>query len=846
MASFPVPSRHLCWRLWNSERLAPLRFYGGYFRWPLLLVVLAVAGDKLIFYGGMPLAAWARGEWDYAQAERAFAGGRDEAALVAIRQALLETRGEARFWRLAARISGRLDSPEAAYCWRQADRLDPGSTDTELSMAEAALKEGALELTDSALREVPPSARSGARYELDAGQLAQEEVRPERARYWFEQVEASRADDARTIFALAAWHGGLDAAVDQARARALFQELAARPAERLAAWRGLVVLDLRRRDFAAARADGRALIATPGAVFADRVALLDALIPGHDVDSQLAALLRTSSPGDAAQVLDWMTAHGRAEQALAWMDGREKSWRDDPTSGAVCARCLAALGDWVRLRDELRDCTWPGREPARLMWLARASLELGNGSDALSAWHRAIAACVTPADFAELARAADAFPEPDNREAEKAEAWTALINRFPELEWPWRALLADDLRRGDLVAAQKVSERLAALEPGEASVAANADLISLLRDGVTARTAADLLRLEQADPENPDVATATAYSLYLQGRFDDALAALGALDPAELRAPERAAVLGQLLAAAGPSDRAQAALDLAAAQPNLLAAQRASIERAVDLVAYRRAMTDLLHGADAATCARARDFFGERAPSGKAVFLVGQSVALGADRSRAAECLARLEPSTLNRAELLLYEGAVLHLAGQTVAAEPLLELAPGLHPDTPGVRWHRAVETWWTLVEHGAFDPSVAAGLLAAYRGLEMEEPGAAFWRSDQGRELTLCRAALRGGVPPAAVQERLEALARRVPPTPDLEAEIGYALFLQGRIEAARQRLEVLSAAERARHEPAFYYAAILRACAAMKKHDGDVALRAGVESLQVQIPAADGVPW
>jgi hypothetical protein len=832
MASFPVPSRHLCWRLWNSERLAPLRFYGGYFRWPLLLVVLAVAGDKLTFYGGMPLAAWARGEWDYAQAERAFAGGRDEAALVAIRQALLETRGEARFWRLAARISERLDSPEAAYCWREADRLDPGSTDTELNLAEAALKEGALELTDSALREVPPATRSGSRYELDAGQLAQAQDRPERARYWFEQVEASHADDARTLFALAAWHGGLDAAAEQARARALFQELARRPADWLAAFRALVALDLQRCDFAAARADDRALLGTPGAAFADRVALLDASIPGRDLDSQLAALLGTSSRGDAAQVLDWMTTHGRAEQALAWMDGREKSRRDDSAIGAARARCLATLGDWVRLRDDLRDCAWPGRESARMMWLARTSLELGNGSDALSAWHRAIAACVTSADFTELAQAADAFPDPDNREAEKAEMWTALANRFPDMEWPLRALLADDLRRGDLVAAQTISERLAALEPGDASVAANADLIGLLRDGVTARTAVDLQRLEQADPENPDVATAAAYSLYLQGRFDDALAALGALDEAELCAPERAAVLGQLLAAAGPVDRAQAALDLAAAQPNFLAAQRAAIERAGDLVAYRRAMSDLLHGADAATCARARDFFAERAPSGKAVFLVGQSVELGSDHAQAAECLARLEPSTLNQAELLLYEGAVLHLAGQTVAAGPLLELAPGLAPETPDVRWHRVVETWWTLVQHGPFDPSVAAGLLAAYRGLESEEPAATFWRGDEGRELELCRTALRGGAPPAAVQERLEALARRGPPTPELEAEIGYALFLQGRIEAGRQRLEVLSGGERARPEAAFYYAEILRACAAMKKRDGDAALRAGVE--------------
>jgi hypothetical protein len=344
MAFSPVSSRFpRCRRLWNSERLAPLRFYGRYFRLPLLLAVLALTGDKLLFYGGIPLAAEARGEWDYLRAERALAGGRDQEALIAIRQALLETRGEARFWRLAARISGRLNSPEEAYCWSQADRLDPGSIDTELALAEAALKQDQPELATSALREITPDAQHGARYELAAGQLAQAQDHSERARYWFMQVEAGRARDARTLFVLAGWHGALGSASDQARARMLLLELAARPAQRLEALRALVGLDLRRRDSVTARSDGRTLLATPGATFADRLAQLDAAASVDEVDSQLAALLRAASRDDAAQALDWMAAHDRAKSALNWMEHQNKSWRDDPVIGPARARCLAAL-----------------------------------------------------------------------------------------------------------------------------------------------------------------------------------------------------------------------------------------------------------------------------------------------------------------------------------------------------------------------------------------------------------------------------------------------------------------------------------------------------------------------
>ena len=236
------------------------------------------------------------------------------------------------------------------------------------------------------------------------------------------------------------------------------------------------------------------------------------------------------------------------------------------------------------------------------------------------------------------------------------------------------------------------------------------------------------------------MATAAAYSLYLQGRFDEALATLGEIDPAELGAPERAAYLGQLLAAAGPVDRAEGALNMALAQPNLLAAQQAGIERALDLVAYRWAMGDWLHGTDAAR-GRARDFFATRALSGKAVFLMGQSVVLAADPASAAAVLARIEPSGLNGAEVLLYEGAVLNLVGQKGAAAPLLELEAGMPTETTGAHWHRSVDAWWQLVDRKPFDDSLAGGLLAAYRGLEAQETNAAFWRDDAARELRLTR---------------------------------------------------------------------------------------------------------
>ena len=729
-----------------------------------------------------------------------------------MRRALVETRGDPRFWLLAARISDRLESPEAAYCWEQADRLQPGSVETELALAEAALKQGWPEVARAALREVSSPGSAGARYALAAGRLSLAEGQDARAQYWFAQVEAGRPREARTLFVLADWHAGRATEADQARARVILLGLAARPTERLEALRALAALDFREHARSAARRDDEALLATPGATFSDRVRALD-LADADQIEARLASLLRAASPVEAAKVLDWMTVHDRAEPALIWIRSQDEAWQDDPVIADARARCLAALGDWAHLRDDQLDSTWPGHESSRWVWLARAELELGNVTDARAAWNEAIAACAAPADFTALLTAVNSFPSTSDREEERAAVWTALADRFPGQEWPLRALLAYQMERGDLVASQALAQRLVALAPGDMTLAGNADLILLLREGEAASVTADLQRLAQAAPENPAVATAAAYSLYLQGRFDDALATLGALDDADLRAPDRAAYLGQLLAAAGPVDRAQEALELALAQPDLLDAQRAAISRALDLVAYRRAMAEWLHG-DAATRDQRREWFVARAPTGQAVDLVGESVVL-ADPDQAAQALARIDPAALDDAELCLYEGAVLNLAGQTRGAQPLVELAEGLPVETAGARWHGAVEAWWSLVNRGPFDAHLAAGLLTAYRGLEMHESADAFWRGDEAREMALTRAALQHGELAGAVQERLEALLRHVPATPELEAEVGYAFFLQGRIESGRERLEVLSPAELARPEPAFYYAAILRAC-------------------------------
>ncbi len=798
-------------RTWDSDAVAPLRFYAPYFHWPLILALVALAGEKAVYYGALPLAGVAGREWAYFQAERDFRAGRDADALYQIRQALLNTRDNPRLWRLAAQISSAIDSPEAAYCWQQVDRLAPGVPETQLALADAALQQGDAELAATALREVATERQGSCGYLIAAGRLARAESDNERADYFFTQAEALRPADGPALLALADWHL---ARHDWTQARAILIGLTARPGTSLAARRKLVDLDGQRGDLAAGRVDAAQLAAQPGASFSDRVRQLDfsarpaPLLPG---------LLRCASPSEAARVLVWMTQHGRAEEALIWIRRRDESWQEQPDIGLARAGCLEALGEWEHLRDDQRDSRWPGREPARLHVLARASLALGLTDDARAAWKSAVAACSTPADFAALVEAAGVFPDADEA---RAEVWRAMSDRYPGQQWPLRSLLRYDLQSGDLVAAQNVAARLAAVLPGNAAIGATRDLLCLLRGVEVPQVEADLVVLRARQSDDPTVATAAAYSLYQQGRLGDALAAIGVLDPTELRAPERAPYLGQLLAAAGPPAQAESVLELALAQPHLLEPQRRDIERALDLATGRRVLADLLHPPNEAARARAAAFFAAQAGTGQAVSLIGASVAEGADRARAAADLARIDPLSLDRPELVLEEGAVLALSGRTREAGPWLMLSPDLPVESTAALWHRVVEGWWQAEGAAPFDPSVTVGLLGAYRGLEAAEPDAAFWQRDESRELALTRAALLAGLAPDAVQTRLEALLHHVPATPEIEAQVGDALFLQGRVEAGRQRLEILSPAELAQPEPARYYAAILRASGETRK--------------------------
>ena len=407
---------------------------------------------------------------------------------------------------------------------------------------------------------------------------------------------------------------------------------------------------------------------------------------------------------------------------------------------------------------------------------------------------------------------------PSSGRGARAQVWSQMASRYPGQAWIVRALLQDALARHDSLRVENGWAQLAAIDPGDIDSIARSAQVSLLRGSRVEHASALLQSLHAGHPEDAVVTTAGAFDCYRQGRFADALALLGGLTPKDLAAPERAPYLGALLAVAGPPDQASAYLQVAEAQPQLLPEESALVRRSRQLLAYRTTMAALLHGPPATPTSVSDPAHPSLLPDGDPALLrVAQCVALSRSghSAEATQVLAGIDPASLDSANLSIYLGGVLDLAGQKIKAMSYLELSPDLPFETRAQRFHEAVESWWNLQKGAPTDPARAAGLLAAYRGLDIEETSAAFWREDAPREMDFIRRALLQGTAVEAVQERLHALLGRVPSTPEMQAECAYALLSQGQAGAARDRMEVLAPADLMRPQPALYYGLILAAC-------------------------------
>ena len=654
------------------------------------------------------------------------------------------------------------------------------------------------------MREVSPDDQDEIPYLAAAGQLAELAGDSTQARHYFLLLEAAHPTEASPLLALARWHADTGRLADAKRELLSMESRFGLSPDLL---RLLSSVALRSGQRAEARHWSDLLLASGAALFSDRLDRIE-ILSGRELEAQLKALYAVTEPEEVAALAGWLRAHGRALDALIWLRTQPLDFQDRPDIGAARAECLAALGEWDHLRDDQAGDNWPGHEPQRLLYLARACAESGADPDARAAWTQALLACRAYSDYTGLLDYLDRsrLDSPLWNDA-RVETWEQIANRFPGETWVMRLLLRDSLARCDSARAQDCYFCLAAFDATDIDSAANGALLGLLRHSRAEESSALLKRLLAQYPNQPAVITASAYDLFCHDRFGEALALLGGLNPDDLNAPARASYVGALLAAAGPIGQARARLQTALAQPGLLDEEKILVTRSLRLLDYREAIAVVLHSSATPDSLSADD----------SLFAVARSVALVRDgqRDQAAATLAGIDVTSLDSIGLTVYLGGVLALADRAPEAAPYLQLSPDLPVRTALEKDHRAVELWWSLRNRFPENPLMLRGLLAAYRALDREEEDSRFWSRDQPREMELARRSLWRGWEIDDIQGRLHALLRHVPTTAGVQAQVAYALLRQGQPFAARTCMEMLSQPELAQPEPALYYALILAAC-------------------------------
>ena len=799
-------------------------FFGDYVKWPLLL--LAGSGIFLagIHYAGAPLVNDLAGKIEYLAANWQLSRGEDEAALSSIRAALTHSRADAATWKLAAVISAREDPDAAAYCWQQADSLEPNSPATQMSLAEAALKSREFDLAAAALAEVNEPEQSSERFLLLAAKLAEARGNAASARRSYDGLAKLRSVSLPTLLALASYRARSGNPTEVRKGMGELCALVRSSDLRGEAERELIDASCRMGDRTQALSWSDRLLGSNKARWSDRLHRLD-LLSGNGREAWLAFLLTEAwRPAQVVGLADWLLAHNAAERALIWIREQPEEMQNDVTVAEARAKCLVALGLWRHLRDVQQAERWRSHDSARLMYLSIALLRLGDENGARGSWARAVFSCQTYGDFQALRKTSE------QTEAEKPassfwpEAQTLVLDHmaaaYPGAEELVRALLRSAQAERDSVGVEACWQRLSDLHPGDLKAAAHWNQLSLLR-GVRIGQATEAIALLRRDhPENADVLTASAYSLYRQGHFLEAAEALGEISVNEMEAPERALVIGSVLAVTGSAESARGYLQAALKQPELLPEEQTLARASQTLIEYRTRIACLLRPLSQAGLASSRADAELSSSSPLAVVAQSVELSLRGETDHAVALLAGIEVRKLGPPEWLPYLGSLFLLAGDYAKARSYLRLDSELPEETASQFDHRALEIWWGLLDKTSNQSAARQGLFAIYLQLEETETNAGFWKRDAPRELTLIRAALLRGEDVAAVSQRLTLLLRHFSFGVETQEDSALAAFRRGQFQAARRCLEELTPQDLQRPETALYYGVALKACGEKEK--------------------------
>ena len=515
------------------------------------------------------------------QAQRFVAKGDVPRAMLRARQVFTLNPDNPVALRVFADLADYFGSPYALY-WRQRlVLLNPDPTN-HLALARTALRAEAFPFPTAtkALNEIAPASRQSPAYHLVAGALAVKLSDLQSAEQHYAEALKLNPDDPVNRMSLAVVRLQSRDPKLIADSRTTLELLRTDRQLGLLATRSLVGESIARGEFGRAETFSQQILTNQQVSFSDRIVHLAILNAGKSprFETFLGETKKHAeeNPFYVGELASWLNRFGFAQAALDWLNGLPARLTKQGMVPIAVADSYVALGQWKGLAVFLEKERWMELDAVRIGMMALASWkEFGSERYSIT-WQQAILlAARSPTMLNTLAEMAAGW----GWKQETGDVLWFAVRKYPSENWPLTALENLYTRQRDTAGLRRVFQAMVKKDPKNALARNNFAMVSLLLGADEAEAHRYAAELHAAEPENPVFASTYAFSLYRQGRPQEAVQALRALGLARLDDPSLAAYYGVFLSAAGDTQTARTYLDKSA-KACLLPEEQALVERA--------------------------------------------------------------------------------------------------------------------------------------------------------------------------------------------------------------------------------------------------------------------------
>ena len=554
----------------------------------ILASVVVVVGVLGLWFYARPAYKRHRETRAVEQAKSYLAKGDYRNASLSARQALRVNPLDLEACRIMADLAERSRSPYVLD-WRRRIVEAAPTIENKLLLATSALRAQAppYPLAAETLEQLKGSATNVAAYHAVSAELALRLKRTAEAATQFEQ--AGRLEPTNELYQLnlAVLRLQSTNALASSPARATLERLRASTNVGAVALRWLVADSLGRDDLSAAERSSRQLLADPRSLPDDRLQHLTILRRSKNPEfGPYLSALQKSALTNALEIYGisaWMIGHGLAGEAFGWLTNCPAKVRAEQPVPLALVDCYLAKKDWGGLETFLEAQKWGDLEFFRLAFLSRAAGEQNQKLAAEGRWRSAVREA---GDRLGPLNALLIMATSWGRQQAREDLLWQIAKRFPGQQWALRELERSYLAAGNTRGLNKLYSTMASYAPKNFAAQNNWAATSLLLKLNLPRAHELAKEVFSGHPAEAIVTSTYAFSLHLQGRTKEGLAALEKLNAEALETPSVAVYYGLLLSEAGETNKAGKYLGIAQ-KSDLLPEEKALAAEAIRRIGSR-------------------------------------------------------------------------------------------------------------------------------------------------------------------------------------------------------------------------------------------------------------------